>query len=156
MKTSVLSNYFVLSLWMVVILFSAKEAIAKPNTFRSPWEKNCEKRRPPSLLNNSPEAGLKPCATEGFLKKSFLQTIKFFQVFISPADGDRCPMYPSCSLYATEAVQTYGITKGIILTSDRLLRCGRERDYPLILHQERYHYFDPLKNNIIWKPKKKY
>ncbi|MEW5801858.1 MAG: membrane protein insertion efficiency factor YidD [bacterium] len=69
---------------------------------------------------------------------------------MSPADGDRCPMYPSCSHYAVEAIRTYGPWRGFILTSDRLLRCGREDNYPLVQIQGRPYYYDPLGDNTLW------
>ncbi len=58
---------------------------------------------------------------------SFLeQSIGFYQKFLSGADGNRCPMYPSCSAYAKQAFHAHGFIKGWILTSDRLLRCGHD------------------------------
>jgi len=141
-KLPAIVHFFVFGLWIGVILFNGQHATAKENPFRSPWENSCGKSAPDFSLNKY--------ADQGFLKDCFIQAGKFFQVFISPADGDRCPMYPSCSAYAMEAVRTYGVLKGAILTSDRLLRCGREKDYPLILHKQQFHYLDPLKNNVIW------
>ncbi|MGA1875306.1 MAG: membrane protein insertion efficiency factor YidD [bacterium] len=87
---------------------------------------------------------------QGFLEESFFQFFKFFQIVISPADGARCPMYPSCSQYAVQAVRGHGLLKGSLLISDRLLRCGRGEKYPTIVHQGRLHYHDPLENNVIW------
>jgi putative membrane protein insertion efficiency factor len=58
---------------------------------------------------------------------SFLsQSIEIYQKFLSRSDGDRCPMYPSCSAYAKQAFHAHGLIKGWILTSDRLLRCGHD------------------------------
>ena len=142
MKLPGIVHYLIFGLWILFILLIGRQAIAKQNPFRSPREN--------SLENNAPNFSLNNYTDQGFLKECFLQAGKFFQVFISPADGDRCPMYPSCSAYAMEAVRTHWVLKGAILTSDRLLRCGREKDYPLILHQQQFHYLDPLKNNVIW------
>ena len=53
----------------------------------------------------------------------------FFTVYhkyISPTDGDRCPMYPSCSVYSEYVIKHCGLTKGIIMTTDRLARCGND------------------------------
>lgn len=91
-----------------------------------------------------------PVTEDSFWQEPFLQAIRLFQILISPADGDRCPMSPSCSQYAVEAIRTYGPWRGIILTSDRLLRCGREDDYPLIQKQGEFRYYDPLGDNVIW------
>ncbi|MFZ1983342.1 MAG: membrane protein insertion efficiency factor YidD, partial [Desulfatitalea sp.] len=63
------------------------------------------------------------------------------QKFISRADGDRCPMYPTCSHYAAQAIARQGVLAGWVLTSDRLLRCGRDETRlapPIRVHGVRY------------------
>jgi putative component of membrane protein insertase Oxa1/YidC/SpoIIIJ protein YidD len=78
--------------------------------------------------------------------------IRLFQKFISRADGDRCPMHPSCSHYAQEAFKRHGSIIGWILTCDRLLRCGRDEtrlSSPISINGNRYAY-DPLSNNTFW------
>lgn len=52
--------------------------------------------------------------------------IRIFQNYLSPADGNRCPMTPSCSSYALESARQHGAIMGWIMTCDRLLRCGRD------------------------------
>ena len=78
--------------------------------------------------------------------------IGLFRRFISKADGDRCPMYPTCSHYASEAFAKKGILIGWILTSDRLLRCGRDetRLAPKIRIHGRVHSYDPVSANTFW------
>lgn len=78
--------------------------------------------------------------------------IQFFQKSISRADGNRCPMYPSCSHYASEAFKRHGPLKGFILTCDRLLRCGHDevRLSPKVRIKRRLYTYDPLKNNTRW------
>jgi putative membrane protein insertion efficiency factor len=44
---------------------------------------------------------------------------------ISPFLGEHCRFYPSCSLYAIEALEKHGIFKGSALGFWRLLRCNR-------------------------------
>jgi uncharacterized protein len=46
--------------------------------------------------------------------------IKFYQYFISPLLGHRCP---SCSHYAVEALTLHGAVKGSYLTLKRLFKC---------------------------------
>ncbi len=78
------------------------------------------------------------------------------QQFISRADGDRCPMYPSCSHYARTAFAEKGALIGWVLTSDRLLRCGRDETRlapPVNVHGVR-HAYDPLAANIFWWDKR--
>jgi len=79
----------------------------------------------------------------------FASTIQLYQKFISSSDGDRCPMYPSCSAYAKKAFQVHGLLKGWILTSDRLIRCGHD-EVELSgrkLIKGKYLTPDPLENN---------
>ena len=50
--------------------------------------------------------------------------IRAYQRFISPAIPNRCKYEPSCSNYAAQAVQRYGILQGLVLAGWRLLRCN--------------------------------
>lgn len=52
--------------------------------------------------------------------------LSFYRSTVSAVDGDRCPMSPSCSAYAGEAVKKHGILVGWVMTCDRLIRCGRD------------------------------
>ncbi|MGD9209829.1 MAG: membrane protein insertion efficiency factor YidD [Desulfobacteraceae bacterium] len=84
----------------------------------------------------------------------FSQSIRTYQKIISRSDGDRCPMYPSCSAYARQAFQTHGLIKGWILTSDRLLRCGHDEVHlsGRIQINGKYVTPDPLnKNDFLFK-----
>jgi uncharacterized protein len=47
-----------------------------------------------------------------------------YQRVISPAIPRRCKYEPTCSRYAVEAVQRYGILRGLVLAAWRLLRCN--------------------------------
>ncbi len=80
--------------------------------------------------------------------------IDFYQTHISPVDGDRCPMYPSCSAYAGEAFEKHGAVTGWVMTCDRLLRCGRDT-YALsrkirLRSGEPERAFDPVWANDFW------
>ncbi len=57
------------------------------------------------------------------MKKTALLAIRFYQLLISPLLGGRCRFYPSCSAYLHEAVEKYGLAKGISLGGRRLLKC---------------------------------
>jgi uncharacterized protein len=50
--------------------------------------------------------------------------IRLYQLAISPALGDRCKYEPSCSRYAIQAVQRYGVLRGVVLAAWRILRCN--------------------------------
>jgi len=87
------------------------------------------------------------------LSNAILYPIRFFADTISRADGDRCPMYPSCSAYSQEAFRNYGFLKGWIMTSDRLLRCGRDelKHSAHIWIEGKSHVYDPVINNDFWR-----
>ncbi|MGH2872794.1 MAG: membrane protein insertion efficiency factor YidD [Solirubrobacteraceae bacterium] len=50
--------------------------------------------------------------------------IRVYQRLVSPLVGPRCRYYPSCSDYAVQAVQRFGILRGLVLAGWRLLRCN--------------------------------
>ncbi len=57
------------------------------------------------------------------MKKIFLGLIKLYQELISPFLPSCCRFYPTCSQYASEAIERFGPFKGGILILWRLLRC---------------------------------
>lgn len=58
-----------------------------------------------------------------WLLRAVILPIRGYQLFISPLLGPRRRFHPSCSQYATEAVQTHGALTGIWLALRRILRC---------------------------------
>ena len=50
--------------------------------------------------------------------------VRFYQRAISPGIPARCKYYPSCSEYAVQAIGRYGILRGSVLATWRLLRCN--------------------------------
>ncbi len=47
-----------------------------------------------------------------------------YQRFISPGLPRRCRYEPTCSRYGVQAIQRYGILRGLVLAGWRLLRCN--------------------------------
>jgi uncharacterized protein len=78
--------------------------------------------------------------------------LSLFQRVISRADGDRCPMTPSCSHYAATVFKQYHPVTAYILTCDRLLRCGHDevRLAPRIYADGHARAFDPVAANTFW------
>ena len=78
--------------------------------------------------------------------------LDFYQAFISRADGQRCPMVPTCSQYAQQAFRRYGFIKGWVLACDRLLRCGHDeiRLAPVVRIEGTPRAYDPLGANTFW------
>ncbi len=58
------------------------------------------------------------------MKKLLIAGIRFYQRYISPMKGTKCPYIPSCSQYGVQAIQKYGVLKGSLLTIWRILRCN--------------------------------
>jgi putative membrane protein insertion efficiency factor len=58
------------------------------------------------------------------LRKLVVFPIRIYQTVFSPALGQRCKYYPSCSEYAAQAIERFGILRGLILACWRLLRCN--------------------------------
>lgn len=70
--------------------------------------------------------------------------IKGYQKLISPALPRSCKYYPSCSQYAVDALEEYGVFKGFVLASWRLLRCN-----PLS-----YGGYDPVERQTVFRKRR--
>lgn len=53
----------------------------------------------------------------------FIFLIQIYRKTISPYLGSQCRFYPSCSVYAQEALEEKGFFQGIWLLGRRLLKC---------------------------------
>jgi len=49
--------------------------------------------------------------------------IRAYRAVVSPLLGPRCRFTPSCSAYAIEAIETFGVARGLWLALRRLARC---------------------------------
>jgi putative membrane protein insertion efficiency factor len=75
------------------------------------------------------------------LRLIFVLPIRAYQKVISPLFGSRCKYYPSCSEYAAQAIDRFGILRGLILAGWRLLRCNPWS----------HGGFDPVENQRLFK-----
>ncbi len=50
--------------------------------------------------------------------------ISAYQRLVSPALPRRCRYEPTCSRYAVQAIEEFGILRGLVLAAWRLLRCN--------------------------------
>ncbi len=57
------------------------------------------------------------------MKKIALNLIIFYKRFVSPFLPRSCRFYPSCSSYAYESIEKYGLIKGGWMAIKRLMRC---------------------------------
>lgn len=61
------------------------------------------------------------------MKKLFIFLIDFYKKHISifvESRGVHCKFYPTCSTYARQAIDKYGVCKGGFLAIKRFLRCN--------------------------------
>lgn len=60
------------------------------------------------------------------IKILLIKIIEFYQKYISPilAHFSHCKYTPTCSVYSKEAINKYGVCKGMILSIWRILRCN--------------------------------
>jgi uncharacterized protein len=58
------------------------------------------------------------------MRRLALAPIRAYQRLISPALPRRCKYEPTCSAYAAQAVEDFGILRGLVLAAWRLLRCN--------------------------------
>ncbi len=57
------------------------------------------------------------------MKHLVVAVIRFYQRFISPLKGPTCRFQPTCSQYAVEAIERFGVFKGGWLAVRRIARC---------------------------------
>lgn len=78
-------------------------------------------------------------------KLVLISMVSFYQKAISPIDGNRCPMYPSCSHYMIQSLRKHHTLMATIMTVDRLNRCGHDLGYykTMKLGHRLYYYDSP-------------
>ena len=80
-----------------------------------------------------------------FIGSPAIQALDIYQRYISPAKGASCPMDPSDSAYARQAIGRRGLFMGVLMTADRLHRCGHDvGHYPLVRTSRGLKYSDPV------------
>lgn len=77
--------------------------------------------------------------------------VRFYQTQISPAIGQRCSMYPSCSVFCVQACQKYGAI-GIAMTADRLIRETDHVNHRInpIWVDDVEKFYDPVEAHSFW------
>jgi hypothetical protein len=57
-------------------------------------------------------------------RAAWLAPLRAYRRVISPLLPPRCKYHPTCSAYAVQAIERYGILRGSVLAAWRLLRCN--------------------------------
>jgi len=59
----------------------------------------------------------------GLFKVLLVFLIRFYQKRISPLKRPSCRFYPTCSQYAIDSIEKYGLLVGLFKAIKRILRC---------------------------------
>lgn len=79
------------------------------------------------------------------------EAMRFFQTTISRVDGDRCPMYPTCSQYGQQALSRHGAVVGLLMIVDRLFHEWSETaSAPQVVVHGVRRFWDPVEENDFW------
>jgi uncharacterized protein len=57
------------------------------------------------------------------VRKLFIGLIQIYRRFLSPMLPPTCRYEPSCSLYTVQAIEKYGVLRGLFMGILRVLRC---------------------------------
>ncbi|WP_428864378.1 membrane protein insertion efficiency factor YidD [Clostridium sediminicola] len=58
------------------------------------------------------------------MKKIIIYFIKIYRKYISPLKAPSCRFYPTCSQYAIQAIEKYGLLRGGFMSIKRIARCN--------------------------------
>nr|HID58322.1 membrane protein insertion efficiency factor YidD [Desulfobacterales bacterium] len=126
-------------IFIVLFLFLLGiEPVFGSDPFNGPWQREAPLKQEPHREKVS------------FNPLRFL--VHIFSEYISPIDGRRCSMYPTCSRYSMQCFERHGFLMGWIMTCDRLLRCGGDeiRRVPILYRKGGVRFYDPVENNDFW------
>ncbi|MFQ5571194.1 MAG: membrane protein insertion efficiency factor YidD [Rhodothermales bacterium] len=133
-----------LSTVLAVFVVAGLPLLAQAQTFQNDLKRLLEHRPIPASYLLHQEDAPTPLQIERVseLETLFLATIFLYQTTISSQDTHRCNFTPSCSRFGAAALHHAGL-KGILLTSDRLMRDNGMPDFP------RYYPFDPKTSRFL-------
>jgi len=123
---------------IITILFLSFTSFVYAAPFKGPWGQD----RPGEIPQKQRDHRFNPMRS----------LVEVYRTYISPIDGSKCPMYPTCSKYSLLAFKKHGLFIGWMMTVDRLFRCGRDelRLSPQIIVNGELACYDPLENNDFW------
>lgn len=121
-------------------------ALSGDDSFRGPWE------TPPAAQEKKAKPPVEEKAGSwGLFQTIAVKSLVFFQKVISPTDGDRCPMVPSCSTYGKQAIKKHGFALGIIMMTARLTHEREETKFSFRIKTDTgYRFYDPVEYNDFW------
>ena len=125
--------------WLV-FLFFVIFILVIPDFPAMAWEDEGAWRSDPA--SRSDDSGVNPGAW----------LVSIFRDHISAVDGDRCPSFPTCSVYSVKSFKKHGFFIGWMMTVDRLIHEGKDETSvsPLVYSGGKLRIFDPIENNDFW------
>jgi putative component of membrane protein insertase Oxa1/YidC/SpoIIIJ protein YidD len=79
-----------------------------------------------------------------FLASPVTTAAAVYRKWVSPAKGVHCRMMPSDSTYMLDAFHSAGPVVGLLMTVDRLHRCGHDASrYPIVMTPDGPRLWDP-------------
>ncbi len=88
---------------------------------------------------------------DGPAGRLLIDAVRFFQKYISPVDGERCTMVPTCSHYGLQAIRKHGALLGFMMTADRIVHEYEEQRFvPSVWDGRMHRFLDPVENNDFW------
>jgi putative membrane protein insertion efficiency factor len=105
------------------------------------------------LLINTSSVNM-PAQTEPIIPVNALDQVLFlYKQLISNQDGPVCNFELTCSNYGFKSIKQHGPILGLIMATDRLLRCNPEA--PLHYPQGEHGLIDPIDKNWLFTPTNK-
>jgi hypothetical protein len=136
----------------IAVSFGAAAQAGEPDSMRGPGLKS-SLRRPLGIAEAPDFLAPLHSATASGLAAPFLLVLDSYRTGLSPLDGNRCFMAPTCSIYALQAFREQGPLWGFVLTADRLVHEADEQALAQsYVVQGQHHYLDPLASNLYWLP----
>ncbi len=130
---------------LAITVMQAPAGADGSDPFRGPWRKTAARVTEAETPVPVAESADRVPRTVG------IKGIRFFQNVISPIDGDRCPMIPSCSSFGIHAIKKHGLLLGIVMTTARLTHeQGEMAIAPRIRTHDGFRFYDPVENNDFW------
>lgn len=134
----------------LVVSFAGCVPSSYAQTYRQDLEALLTARPERSLYNVKQESAPAPLTIERVseVKTVFSSVIRLYQGTLSANDMNVCNFHLSCSRFAVNSLQHYGVVKAGLLTADRLSRCHglptMARHYPFDASVGKY--LDPVEN----------
>jgi putative membrane protein insertion efficiency factor len=59
----------------------------------------------------------------GSMRRVCIVFLILYRACLSPLLGPACRFYPTCSVYAQDAIERHGMIRGLMMAARRLLKC---------------------------------